>query len=171
MKLNDVVWTQIDIYHLPSLRRLHAAVTKDAYETIATPDQKDTRSAMVMGIHLSFVARGAEYDDTDDILQLVVAFEDGRVECWESRTWWNSSDPRMDPRTDGRPGPKAGVWECRWREKVHNEASQSSWRVFLLFSSHSLVDTFLSQSWHLRFRQHSTTHSQCPQITCWLGIL
>ena len=61
-----------------------------------------------MGIHMYFF---------EDRLRTVLAFEDGRVELWECREWAEESDVRLD---------KPAGWVCLWREKGHNEASEST---------------------------------------------
>ena len=52
-------------------------------------------------------------------LRAILAFEDGRVEAWECVNWAVASDIRL-----GRAS--RGGWKCRWREKGHNEASESA---------------------------------------------
>jgi hypothetical protein len=160
----------VDIYHLPSLTRLHAAFTK--IPPTSTSDQKinanttagdglgmegENRSALIMGIHLSFVPMvgdelpptkleqvepkekpNANPDIEDDQrepanpdyrsiitpqtlkLRAILAFEDGRVEAWECRDWAVVSDARLGQAKQA----ERGGWECRWREKGHNEASK-----------------------------------------------
>ena len=169
---------KVDIYHLPSLTRLHAAFTKipssptstsafiSDLNTNATTTageglgmEGETRSALIMGIHLSFIpivgsgsssteikrdepkeeananrdtednrqepselgitADPAEHAQQTLKLRAILGFEDGRVEAWECRDWAVASDARM-----GRA--QQGGWECRWREKGHNEASKSA---------------------------------------------
>ncbi|KAH8089136.1 WD40-repeat-containing domain protein [Filobasidium floriforme] len=97
----------VDIYHLPTLTRLHAAFTHDPIPTISTPGTEgQNRNALIMGIHLYF---------HQDKLRTVLAFEDGRVEVWECDQWDLETDIRLQKG-------KEGVWRCLWREKGHNEA-------------------------------------------------
>ncbi|KAL1405876.1 Astra associated protein 1 Asa1 [Vanrija albida] len=95
----------IDIYHVPSLKRLHSAIN---YVPRATgPDAP--RSGLVMSLHLH--VRDAQ-------VFLATGYEDGRVEVWSCGV---SDVERM---WDGRKGAETGeqAWKRLWEGKAHNEA-------------------------------------------------
>ncbi|ORY31812.1 hypothetical protein BCR39DRAFT_525501 [Naematelia encephala] len=91
-----------DIYHLPSCKRLHAAIgfspNKDATE--------EARSGLIMGIHLAWYGSR---------LVLIMGFEDGRVEVW--RCAESGEDQLWDARSGRDP-----LWAKVWAGKGHNEA-------------------------------------------------
>jgi hypothetical protein len=103
-----------DIYHLPSMRRLHSSVNASlATSSTSRPakvDPKGARSGLIMSLHLRFL---------DSRLALAMGLEDGRVELWTCALkdgWEGSWDSRLSE-------------ERRWKKvsegKGHNEAGQS----------------------------------------------
>ncbi len=88
-----------------------------------------------MALHVYFSLQGE--------LQLVVAYEDGRVELWRCEASGSGSeldddrDPEpvwqrhTDARLSGAPGAadQGARWHRVWRDKVHNEAGESTLRA------------------------------------------
>lgn len=89
---------QVDIYALPSLKRIGAAVN---YVPKAGAEVTENRSGLVMGIHVAVV---------EEVYTLVVGYEDGRIEVWQpgSEGEWN--------------GRKGSGWVRKYEGKAHNEA-------------------------------------------------
>ena len=103
----------VDIYALPSLRRLHASINyvqkrKPVYSDSIMPPEG--RSGLVMSLHLAFTEQG--------ILTLVAGFEDGRLEVWQCRR-----SPGWESHWDARMSDGPALWEKAWDAKGHNEAS------------------------------------------------
>ncbi len=145
---------QVDIYSLPSLTRLHAAVCHQSKLQRRPESDNPTappRSGLIMAIHLYFTQIRPSTNDGDPTpstskrtkLRLLVAFEDGRVESWEcyakngseqgeeeeeeeeeEEIWKRPTDGRMEV-AQGKEDINVNVeWRRIWREKVHNEASE-----------------------------------------------
>ncbi|KLT41413.1 WD40 repeat-like protein [Cutaneotrichosporon oleaginosum] len=134
----------IDIYALPSLDRVGAAVN-------FLPRAKDgPRSGLVMSLHLAVLphtapreaeGKGKGKARTEDQLALVAAYEDGRVELWscplaallERRAEW-----------DGRKMADK-LWSRVWEGKAHNEAvmamavDRAFERAFTVSADHRVV--------------------------------
>ncbi|WWD05229.1 hypothetical protein V865_003302 [Kwoniella europaea PYCC6329] len=104
----------VDIYHLPTMRRIHASVN---YLPKVTPLTKDTvvpnqaRSGLVMSIHL-------RPDPATSQITLSIGYEDGQVESFISST--QSIDTVFDARMS--QSPDDNPWKMIWRGKGHNEA-------------------------------------------------
>ncbi|KAJ9095247.1 hypothetical protein QFC21_005613 [Naganishia friedmannii] len=128
----------IDIYHLPSFGRLHAAVGTRTTSANLQLEGK-IRSGLVMSVRMYFTgaAKDAPVTDTNEgkntllaksdprhgvpALRLVAAYEDGRVEQWECKDWQKRSDPRL--RASNNPAKAGGGgWQTLWTQKGHNEA-------------------------------------------------
>jgi hypothetical protein len=115
-----------DVYHLPSMKRLHAAInTSESISSGATisTDLEGMRSGLMMSLHLGFLATTGR--DELSRLGLAIGFEDGRVELWvctsagsseENESWRLFSDGR------GAVGPRR--WGILGRGKGHNEAGK-----------------------------------------------
>ncbi|WWD18782.1 hypothetical protein CI109_103237 [Kwoniella shandongensis] len=101
----------IDIYHIPSLRRIHASVnlTPKTQEQIAASSSDPTRSGLVMSLHIVYLPDSSR-------LALAAGYEDGRVELFAAPL--SATSTNWDARMSS--GPK--VWERLWVEKGHNEA-------------------------------------------------
>ncbi|KAK8858888.1 hypothetical protein IAR55_003119 [Kwoniella newhampshirensis] len=104
----------IDIYHVPSLRRIHASVNmlsrgQQHVAASSTAQSDPTRSGLVMSLHVTYLHQSSR-------LALAAGYEDGRVELFATpssslhRNW----DARMST------GPP--VWDRLWVGKGHNEA-------------------------------------------------
>lgn len=107
----------VDIYHLPSLKRIHASIN--------LPDKpiKDVhgneRTGLVMSLHLGFIDKNR--------LRLVAAFEDGRVDVWGCEEDSSRSDGWQRPweqTWDRRLSPEIKLWHSLWEAKGHNEAGE-----------------------------------------------
>ncbi|WVR06632.1 hypothetical protein IAU60_003664 [Kwoniella sp. DSM 27419] len=102
----------VDLYHLPSLRRLHASVNYLPKITSAkegSPSAQATRSGLVMSLHLRArpgIGR----------LTLSIGYEDGRVELFRS-TLASLTEP-YDSKLSRRENP----WQLAWSFNGHNEA-------------------------------------------------
>jgi hypothetical protein len=92
----------IDIYHLPSCKRLHSSI---GYIPTVKADA-GRGGGIIMSIHLGFHKGKAV---------LVVGFEDGRVEVW------SCEKEELKMVWDGRVGQDV-VWNKLWEGKKHNEA-------------------------------------------------
>ncbi|WWC62940.1 uncharacterized protein I303_105538 [Kwoniella dejecticola CBS 10117] len=104
----------VDIYHLSSMRRIHASINVKPKITPVTKDSvipEDSRSGLVMSIHLRHIP------DTST-LTLSIGYEDGRVELFTSTLDSISElyDARMPSTSKDNP------WTLRWTGKGHNEA-------------------------------------------------
>lgn len=97
----------IDVYAMPSGKRLHSKINFDA----AGAKDGNTRSGLVMAVALRVIG---------DRLTLVAGFEDGRLEVWAcdvtalDKLW----DGKASASTAERP------WRRLWTGKAHNEASE-----------------------------------------------
>lgn len=120
-----------DIYHLPSLKRLHAALNtpsakKDkgkGKEIDHSNGTQNVRSGLIMSLHLRFLPDSTSADGIvmDSKLGLILGYEDGRVDIWvcdpdgeEKERWRIFSDG------SGKVGNRA--WELVWTGKGHNES-------------------------------------------------
>ena len=121
----------VDIYLLPSRRRLHASINYTPKpkgpidEMSIKPDAG--RTGLVMGIHLAF--------DSSGRLNCVMGFEDGRTEVWRcgsapvGPTQATGTSPSELPeewrRTwDARMSSGPRLWEKVYEAKGHNEAGE-----------------------------------------------
>ena len=109
-----------DIYHLPSMKRIHSSInalpvsTNLPVQLTATDPMsvkpKGDRSGLIMSLHLSIQASK---------VALVMGFEDGRVEVWTCLL----SDHDWDETWDGRFSDER-MWQKVWGGKGHNEAGE-----------------------------------------------
>ncbi|GAA95693.1 hypothetical protein E5Q_02350 [Mixia osmundae IAM 14324] len=104
---------QVDIFHLPSLTRVHRSVAADAFVTT-------DRVGMVMALQL--------FLDAQSRLSVLIAWEDGRVALFgllQTSDW-------SQPRRDASEG-----WELVWWQKQHKEPIMS----LALAADHSVAWT------------------------------
>ena len=115
----------VDIYLLPSKRRIHASINllpKPPKKETGSIKQDTGRTGLVMGIHLAFDGLGQ--------LSCVMGYEDGRIELWRC----GNKDVDGDINTES-PEPWRETWDARmssgpplwnkvWETKGHNEASE-----------------------------------------------
>ncbi|WWC88338.1 uncharacterized protein L201_003248 [Kwoniella dendrophila CBS 6074] len=102
----------VDIYHLPSRRRIHASVNYSPKPNSITKDSvipEETRSGLVMSIHLRQIPSSPQ-------ITLSMGYEDGRVELFISTI--DSISEVYDARMLKSPNP----WKLLWKGKGHNEA-------------------------------------------------
>ncbi|KGB79303.2 WD-repeat protein [Cryptococcus deuterogattii R265] len=123
----------VDIYHIPSLKRLHASINFSSKPPPQTPTNVDlpgtSRTGLVMSLHLfhppptSFCADGEERS-----LGLVIAYEDGRVELLSAHlsSLDKPYDAKMTASTSKSKGMSMNPWKLRWSGKGHNEAIMAS---------------------------------------------
>ena len=98
----------IDIYAMPSGKRLHSKINYDAAGS--KPADGNTRSGLVMAVALQVVG---------DRLALVAGYEDGRLEVWTCDV------TTLDRLWDGKSSAgSARPWQRLWTGKAHNEASE-----------------------------------------------
>jgi hypothetical protein len=141
--MNEYTAIQVDIYSLPSLTRLHAAVCQQSKLQRRPETDNPTappRSGLIMAVYLYFSdiktpTNGESSTSTRNRrqLKLLVAFEDGRVESWEccakdpseeeGEPWKRPTDSRIEV-AEGKEINVNVEWRRNWREKVHNEASE-----------------------------------------------
>ncbi|WVF68720.1 hypothetical protein IAT40_003492 [Kwoniella sp. CBS 6097] len=106
----------VDIYHIPSLKRIHAAVNYVPKVQAPVKDSvvpENGRSGLVMSLHL-------RHRQSTSSLTLSIGYEDGRVELYRSSVDLDNiltSQP-FDARMSSGPNP----WEMVWKGKGHNEA-------------------------------------------------
>lgn len=118
-----------DIYHLPSMRRLHAAVNtpvdvKGKKKAAPTPTDS-TRSGLIMSLHLRFLPPVKlaikSPDETERRLVLILGYEDGRIDVWgiagADKEAWRGF-------TDGSEQVGKRGWDPIWSGKGHNEAGE-----------------------------------------------
>lgn len=103
---------QVDIFHLPSLSRVHRSVAANAF-----PINDKTGTVMAVSLFYS------------PALSLLVGFEDGRVAYFHFEgTMAEAVDPPTGRREEGQG------WSLVWEEKGHREARSSvpshHWRVY-----------------------------------------
>ncbi|KAJ9097568.1 hypothetical protein QFC20_006143 [Naganishia adeliensis] len=166
----------IDIYHVPSFGRLHAAVSSRAKAPAQAQREGKPRTGLVMSTHLYFtttetpsakatpltghpaIANGIDQPSTleptestqSPVLRLVAAFEDGRVEHWECRDWSKRTDPRM--RGASESSTELSGWHNLWTQKGHNEAimamavSPTLDYAYTVSADHQVVKYDLQQS-------------------------
>ncbi|CAD6563594.1 MAG: ASTRA complex subunit [Tremellales sp. Tagirdzhanova-0007] len=129
-----------DIYHLPSMKRIHSSInalpvsTNLPVQLTATDPMsvkpKGDRSGLIMSLHLSIQASK---------VALVMGFEDGRVEVWTCLL----SDHDWDETWDGRFSDER-MWQKVWGGKGHNEAvmamavDRTTSRAFTVSADHLL---------------------------------
>ncbi|WVW85056.1 hypothetical protein I302_107092 [Kwoniella bestiolae CBS 10118] len=104
----------VDIYHLPSMRRIHASINYIPKTTSLTKDSvipEQTRSGLIMSIHLRQIPSTSQ-------ISLAIGYEDGRVELYLSSL--KSIDSVYDARMSS--SPENNPWKMFWRGKGHNEA-------------------------------------------------
>jgi len=101
-----------DIYHLPSMKRMHSSINAPFGSTQGTLDPKGKRTGLIMSLHLRFL---------DVRLFLAMGFEDGRVELWTCSTEGEGWDYTWDGRIS-----EERRWKRAWEGKKHNEAGQGS---------------------------------------------
>ncbi|KIR58390.1 WD-repeat protein [Cryptococcus bacillisporus CA1873] len=123
----------VDIYHIPSLKRLHASINFSSKPPPQTPTNVDlpgtSRTGLIMSLHLfhppptSFCADGEERS-----LGLVIAYEDGRVELLSAplSSLDTPYDAKMTASTSTSKGMSTNPWKLRWCGKGHNEAIMAS---------------------------------------------
>ncbi|ADV25638.1 WD-repeat protein [Cryptococcus gattii E566] len=123
----------VDIYHIPSLKRLHASINFSLKPPPQTPTNVDlpgtSRTGLVMSLHLfhppptSFCA-----DEEERSLGLVIAYEDGRVELLSAplSSLDTPFDAKMTTSTSTSKGVSVNPWKLRWSGKGHNEAIMAS---------------------------------------------
>lgn len=145
--------------HLYFAARPHAPAAAPASDTDGNAATVETTpvSSDISGAGVT-AKNGSSSSSSSTLLNMIVAFEDGRVERWEcgdaaiddtaACTWSNRTDARMNIGT--------GVWRCRWSEKVHHEAvmdmvawtgaksdgrdrSSAMWAAFSVSADHQLV--------------------------------
>ena len=127
----------VDIYLLPSRKRIHASLNfvnrpKETVGNSVKPEEG--RTGLIMGLHLGF--------DLENRLNCVMGFEDGRVEVWrcdvDPRTESSSAStgPDESPITlikceelwrrqwDGRMSTGPALWKKVYEAKGHNEAGK-----------------------------------------------
>lgn len=125
-----------DIYHLPSMRRLHAGVNtpKANQKGKAKAGPADaTRSGLIMSLHLRFLrleaamaSSSSKHGDREQgKLVLVLGYEDGRVDMWGMPVDTGSTEGgeeswRAFSDGSGQVGKRG--WEVMWSGKGHNEA-------------------------------------------------
>ncbi|WRT68100.1 uncharacterized protein IL334_005075 [Kwoniella shivajii] len=102
----------VDIYHLPSLRRIHASVNllpkpPSPPSNSGIPDS--TRSGLAMSLHVRYLHSTSQ-------VSLSIGYEDGRVELFICAL--QSISQQYDPRLSKIPNP----WKLMWKGKGHNEA-------------------------------------------------
>ncbi|KAL7409943.1 WD40-repeat-containing domain protein [Mrakia frigida] len=104
----------IDIFHLPSQTRPHAAVgfvaspsSSSASSSLGRGALDPNKTGLVMSIHLLSPTR------------LVVGFESGHVALYDYEGPPNGT---TDSRIPHPTGKERGRWLTRWKLKVHNEA-------------------------------------------------
>ncbi|WVQ84395.1 hypothetical protein IAT38_006547 [Cryptococcus sp. DSM 104549] len=153
----------VDIYHVPSFRRLHASVNLPSTPAPSASykdsiDPSGTRSGLVMSIHLFIPPPPTLPDDPTPrraegtILGLAIGYEDGRVELLSCplESLGTQFDARVE-RGKGKDGRK--VWEMLWRGKGHNEAimamavDREGGRGWSVSADHKLVRYDFSQVW------------------------
>lgn len=93
----------IDVYAMPSGKRLHSKVNFQAKAA-----KGDTRSGLVMAVALQMIG---------ERLALVAGYEDGRLEVWACDA--AALDKLWDGKTSA-PGP----WQRLWTGKAHKEAGE-----------------------------------------------
>ncbi|OCF37004.1 hypothetical protein I316_00908 [Kwoniella heveanensis BCC8398] len=104
----------VDIYHLPSLKRIHAAI--NYVPNIQAPVRDSVvpesgRSGLIMSLHLR------NHPSTSSIA-LAIGYEEGRVELYRSSLDDLSALHAYDARVSSGPNP----WQMIWKGKGHNEA-------------------------------------------------
>lgn len=138
-----------DIYHLPSMRRLHAAVNtpvvgkgkgkaKDSSSGAAGADP--VRSGLIMSLHLRILpltVSGGTPAKTECLgtgakrlpgrLALVIGYEDGRIDVWGliADSGGAAGQEAWMGFTDGSEKVGRKGWELVWTGKGHNEAGES----------------------------------------------
>lgn len=98
----------IDIYAMPSGKRLHSKINYEA--TAGKTETGNTRSGLVMAVALRVIG---------DRLALVSGYEDGRLEVWACDV------TSLDKLWDGKASAdSARPWQRLWTGKAHNEARE-----------------------------------------------
>lgn len=106
----------IDIYAMPSGKRLHSKINYEATAAAVAAGKTDggnTRSGLVMAVALRVIS---------DRLALVAGYEDGRLEVWACDI--NTFDKLWDGRSSANTADSARPWYRLWTGKAHNEASE-----------------------------------------------
>jgi WD40 repeat protein len=132
-----------DIYHLPSMKRIHAGVNmvKEGKGKMRENAGKGepTRSGLIMSLHLRWLTHsipdgqmsgnlsGEQGKGHRPRLVLVLGYEDGRVDMWgltdnEGREEKGREKWRMFTDGSGQVGKRG--WEVMWSGKGHNEAGE-----------------------------------------------
>lgn len=155
-----------DIYHLPSMKRLHTSINYKPkgknlpYQDETSGKPAEGRTGLIMALHLGF---------DDEQLKLVMGFEDGREEVWQLQgrrgagttmagdLWTQPSEGRME---------ETKAWSKIWDAKGHNEASK---RARFCFWSDCIAHH--RQSWQWPWRMTCPAHSPYRQITMWCGMI
>ncbi|WVQ96250.1 hypothetical protein IAU59_003354 [Kwoniella sp. CBS 9459] len=104
----------VDIYHIPSLKRIHAAINYVPKVQAPVKDSivpENGRSGLVMSLHL-------RHHPSTSSLTLSIGYEDGRVELYRSSLDAISISQPFDARMSSGPNP----WKLAWKGKGHNEA-------------------------------------------------
>nr|ODN91015.1 WD-repeat protein [Cryptococcus depauperatus CBS 7855] len=137
----------VDIYHIPSFRRLHASINLSSKPT-PQPSAADlpgaSRSGLVMSLHLFFPPPSSS---DEELVGLVVAYEDGRLEVFSAPI--SSLEQQYDARLSQRPNP----WTVRWSGKGHNEAIMAAGvdsngsRAWSVSADHRLVRYEFAEVW------------------------
>lgn len=129
----------VDIYLLPSRRRLHASLNflkkpKEAVGDSARPGEG--RTGLIMSLHLAFDGEGR--------LNCVMTFEDGRLEVWRcgpasaegspsipsGQVQCTEGEEAWKTKWDGRMSTGTALWNKVYEAKGHNEAGQLDSRAF-----------------------------------------
>ncbi|WVQ73498.1 hypothetical protein IAR50_003070 [Cryptococcus sp. DSM 104548] len=107
----------VDIYHIPSLKRLHASINLHS-QPAPPPSGVDlpgtSKSGLVMSLHL--FSPTSTSDSTEEQLGLMITYESGHTAILSTSS--SSLSEVYDARMSKRPNP----WDCRWMGKGHNEA-------------------------------------------------
>ena len=139
-----------DIYHLPSLRRLHAGINTppppstssgNTGVSVGAEGKNKDRTGLIMALHLGYLPTQVQETEWERV-GAVMSFEDGRVEMWgiprleivddgngrgtgEGITGGLRGTGRLGMFSDGSGKVGKRVWERMYEVKGHNEAGTS----------------------------------------------
>lgn len=100
-----------DIWSLPQLDRIHAAIGQDSAKSIFSPDAKVNKSGIIMSMHLFYPSADSSSPSTSNASQvhLMCAYEDGGVTLGRYT------------QTDRLKSVQGAGWEAIWSVKLHTE--------------------------------------------------
>ncbi|ODN74132.1 hypothetical protein L202_07586 [Cryptococcus amylolentus CBS 6039] len=138
----------VDIYHVPSLKRLHASINLHS-QPAPPPSGVDlpgtSKSGLVMSLNL-FLPNPSSIS-TEEQVGLMITYESGHSAILSTPA--SSLSEVYDARMSKRPNP----WDCRWMGKGHNEAIMAGTcdsrgrRGWTVSADHRLVRYEFDQVW------------------------